>query len=281
MTKRRVAITGLGVLTSCGQGWEPYWQAVLKARSHVGYLSNLSPNEFPVPLAGEISDFDPSVFIKVRKSLKVMSREIQMAVAASYLAVQDSGLALAETDRMRFGISLGTGIINNDLDEVGVGIRTAVGPDGKFRMEKFGQEGIRSMFPLWFLKYLPNMPACHISIAHGLSGPSNTVTTSSAAGAQAIGDGEIEIGHEPFGDSGWRRMREFVRCRKGLARNRRTAQDASRPRATRGRKTAAAGGLCAIGMRHQNSAGPCIKSLCTKSSCTKSCRAPPEPRFPG
>ncbi len=187
--QRRVAITGIGLLTPCGKGWEPYWKALLEARSYIRPLTSFSLNGFPSKFAGEILNFDPSEFVQHRKSLKVMSREIQLAVAASYLALQDSGLRLDEIDRTRFGISLGTGIINNDLDEVGIGIRNAFRcEDGQFSMGKFAQDGIRSLFPLWFLKYLPNMPACHISIAHGLGGPSNTVTTSSAAGAQAIGE---------------------------------------------------------------------------------------------
>ncbi len=188
MSVRRVAITGLGILTPCGQGWQAYWKAVTSGQSAIERLSSFPAEDFTYKFGGEIKNFDPTEYIKQRKSLKVMSREIQLALAASHLAVQDSGVKIEETDRTRFGISLGTGIINNDLDEIAVGIKAAVGADGKFSMDKFGSDGIRSLFPLWFLKYLPNMPACHISMAHGLRGPSNTVTTSSAAGAQAIGE---------------------------------------------------------------------------------------------
>ena len=188
MSKRRVVMTGLGLITACGQGWKPYWESVLEGRSHIRYLSNLGAASLPVKMAGEITDFNPTDFIKQRKSLKLMSKEIQLAVAASFLALEDSGLELNDTERERFGISLGTGIINNDLDEIGVGIKSAMDESGKFSMKKFGREGIRALYPLWFLKYLPNMPACHISIAHGFRGPSNTITTSAAAGAQAVGE---------------------------------------------------------------------------------------------
>lgn len=189
MSDRRVAITGLGLLTPCGRGWRPYWDATLETRSAICMLSpQLQPSSLPIRMAGEISNFDPAEFIKQRKSLKVMSREIQLAVAASYMAIEDSNIRLEEVDRTRFGISLGTGIINNDLDEICVGIQKGFDENGKFQMKKFGLEGVRALYPLWFLKYLPNMPACHISIAHNLSGPSNTVTTSSAAGAQALGE---------------------------------------------------------------------------------------------
>ena len=189
MSRRRVAITGLGLLTPCGKGWKPYWDATLETKSHIRSLSsNLQPASLPIRMAGEISNFDPAEYVKQRKSLKVMSREIQLAVAASHLAIEDSGIRLQEVDRTRFGISLGTGIINTDLDEICTGIQKGFDENGKFQMKKFGQEGVRALFPLWFLKYLPNMPACHISISHGLSGPSNTLTTSAAAGAQALGE---------------------------------------------------------------------------------------------
>ncbi len=187
MKPRRVVITGLGLLTACGQGKEPFWQSVVEGRSHVRKL-DVSWNGISVKFAADIPDFEPTHFIKSRKSLKLMSREIQMAVAASHLAVDDAGIKPESFDRMRFGISLGTGIINNDLDEIGEGIHAALDEQGRFQMTKFGNEGLRALYPLWFLKYLPNMPACHISIAHGLQGPSNTITTSSAAGAQAIGE---------------------------------------------------------------------------------------------
>ncbi len=188
MTRRRVVITGLGLMTACGKGWRPYWKAVLEGQSHIRYLSTISLNGFPAKLAGEIIDFNPADFVKQRKSLKLMSREIQLAIAAAQLAIEDSGIALSDETRDRFGISMGTGIINNDLDEVGVGIRNGIDEQGTFQMQKFGQDGIRSLYPLWLLKYLPNMPACHVSIAHGLRGPSNTITTSSAASTQAIGE---------------------------------------------------------------------------------------------
>jgi len=189
MGKRRVVVTGIGLITACGKGWQPYWDAVVHGRSHIRYLSSLALNGFPSRLAGEVVEFDPSEYVKKRKLLKVMSREIQLAVAASQYAIEDSGLDVSQTDRFRFGVSLGTGIINTDLDEIGVGIRSALDESGSFQMTKFGQEGIRALFPLWFLKYLPNMPACHISIAQGLQGPNNTITTSAAAATQAVGEG--------------------------------------------------------------------------------------------
>lgn len=175
-------------MTPCGMGWQSYWDAVIAGNSQINYFSSFHLNGFPARLAGQVPAFDPYAFIKQRKLLKVMSREIQLAVAASQLALQDAVLTPDMFDRFRFGVSLGVGLINTDLDDLAPGIRKGLDENGEFQMKKFGQEGIRALFPLWFLKYLPNMPACHISIVHGLQGPNNTITTSSAAAAQAIGE---------------------------------------------------------------------------------------------
>ena len=187
-TKRRVVISGFGVITPCGNGWEPYWEAALQGRSLVRSADALKLNSASFKYAGMLLSFEPKEFIENRKSIKLMSREIQMAVAASQLALKDAGLALESYDPTRIGVTLGTGVINNDLDEIGVGFRNGLDENGHFSMPKFGQDGIRSLFPLWFLKYLPNMPACHISVAFQLRGPNNTITTSSAASTQAIGE---------------------------------------------------------------------------------------------
>ena len=187
-SKRRVVITGFGVITSCGNGWEPYWDAALHGRSAIRSSESLGLNSNSFKYAGMLADFDPKQFIENRKSIKLMSREIQMAVAASRLALRDAKLAPESYDPTRIGVTLGTGVLNNDLDEIGIGLRNGLDENGHFSMTKFGQDGIRSLFPLWFLKYLPNMPACHISVANQLRGPSNTVTTSSAASTQAIGE---------------------------------------------------------------------------------------------
>ncbi len=188
MKSRRVAVTGLGLMTPCGTGWNAYWRACLKAESHIRELPQFACERFSRQYGGTIPDFSPEEFVKQRKTLKLMSREIQLAVAASYLAIQDAAIRQDEMDRTRFGICLGTGIINNDLDEVGAGIRGGLDDQGRFRMDRFGQAGIKSLYPLWFLKYLPNMPACHVAITHGLHGPSNTITTSCAASTQAVGE---------------------------------------------------------------------------------------------
>ncbi|MBI2167482.1 MAG: beta-ketoacyl-[acyl-carrier-protein] synthase family protein [Candidatus Omnitrophica bacterium] len=188
MSGRRVVITGIGTVSACGLGYEPLWQAAVKGESAIRPLSEFSTNGSPVRVGGEIPDFEAADFVKERKSLKVMSRDIRLAVAASTLAVRDAGLVVESMDATRAGVTLGAPLINNELDELGLGIRGALDSEKRFQIKRFGREGIRALYPLWLLKYLPNMPACHISMTHRLKGPNNTLMTSSTGGLQAIGE---------------------------------------------------------------------------------------------
>lgn len=186
--KRRVVITGLGAVSSLGIGAEPLWKAVTEGRSGIGPIQSFACDGFPVQYGGEIHDFNPRDFVENRKSLKVMSRDIQLACAASSLAFQDGGVDMSKINPERAGICMGAGLLDNEIDEIAACIRNSLDESGNFQMTKFGGEGIRTLFPLWMLKYLPNMPACHISIMYNLQGPSNTITTACAAAMQAVGE---------------------------------------------------------------------------------------------
>jgi len=188
MSQRQVVITGIGLVTPAGIGLEAYWNAVIGGQSQIRFLGDSSSEPLALSMAGVISDFKPETFVAQRKQLKLMSREIQLAVAASHLALQDANLKTDPAHSFRYGISLGAGVLNTDVDEMSSGIRASMDAQGRFDIKKFGEEGMRALYPLWFLKYLPNMPACHVAMAHGFQGPSNTVTTSSAAATQAIGE---------------------------------------------------------------------------------------------
>lgn len=186
--KNRVVITGLGVLSACGIGWQPLWEACLQRRSALRPISRYVFEKFPAAYGGEVPDFDPRKYVQNRKNIKLMSRDIQFAVAASKLAFEDAGILLSTLDLARSGVIIGSGVINNELEELAPGYLKAVQPDGSFSMPHFGSHGVPALFPLWMLKYLPNMPASHITIEFGLRGYSNTVTFSAASGAQAIGE---------------------------------------------------------------------------------------------
>ncbi len=186
--KNRVVITGLGVLSACGAGWRPLWEACLEGRSAIRPISRFALGNFPAQHGGEVPDFDPKKYVANRKNIKLMSRDIQFAVGASKLAFEDAGLLPQSLDLAQSGVIVGSSVINNELEELASGYLKAVQPDGTFSMPQFGSVGVPSLFPLWMLKYLPNMPASHVAIEFGLRGYSNTVTFSAASGAQAIGE---------------------------------------------------------------------------------------------
>lgn len=186
--KRRIVVTGLGLVSPCGIGWQAGWEKFCAGVSCLKPLEQDFPGDDPHRLAGAIENFSPGDLIRQKKSLKVMSRDIQLAVAASTLALRDAGI---ETDRLDLdacGLSMGANApIHTDLEGLSAGILK--GFEGSlFSMRRFGTEGIAALFPLWFLKDIPNMPACHVSIAHGFRGPSNTLVSSAAAGLQAVGE---------------------------------------------------------------------------------------------
>jgi 3-oxoacyl-[acyl-carrier-protein] synthase II len=130
-----------------------------------------------------------------RKATKVMARDIELAVVAADDAFKDSGIrskAYTETpdfDSDRFGCNIGAGLISAELNELTAAFHTARAADGHaLDLKKWGHDGMQQLTPLWLLKYLPNMLACHVTIVHGLKGPSNTITCADASGHLAIGE---------------------------------------------------------------------------------------------
>lgn len=190
MKKRRVVITGLGAISPAGLNLNDFWATVAAGRSSARPIESYPVKSFPVKIACEIKGFEARNFLPAsqRKALKVMARDIQLAVAASKCAVDDSGIDTTAIDRTRMGITIGAALINNELNELGICIRHSDEANGVFSMKKFGTDGMGSLFPLWLLKYLPNMPACHISIIYDLQGPNNSITTACSSGLEAIGE---------------------------------------------------------------------------------------------
>jgi len=183
---RRVVITGIGTLNACGEGQESFWQSAVNSRSGISEIAQDSIGPLPIKNFGSIRNFEPAKYVSSRKSLKVMCRDIRLAVAASCLAREDAGLANEVIDAERTGTCIGAGLFNNDLEELSETFRSSTADSGDFDTRRFGEEGMSKLFPLWLLKYLPNMPACHISIAHNLQGPSNTITADGSSSAAAL-----------------------------------------------------------------------------------------------
>ncbi len=187
---RRVVVTGLGVVAPNGIGKAAFWSACREGRSGVGPIRSFDASGHPVRIAAEVADFDVTPYLKPahRKSLKIMSRAMRFAVGAAGLALIDSGLALGGEDTERIGVVMGTGMVPVDLSELAPALAAAFTAEGTLDTQKLGQKGGGALFPLWILKYLPNMVAAHISLAFGAQGPNSTITTACAAGTQAVGE---------------------------------------------------------------------------------------------
>ena len=187
---RRVVITGLGIVAPNGVGKDHFWSACLNGKSGVGPIRSFDATAHPVKIAAEVNDFDVTPFIPSdqRKGMKIMSRAMRFAVGAAGLSIRDSGLNLDKEDPARLGVVMGTGLVPVDLPELTPALMDSCDSDGRLQTKRLGQQGAGALFPLWILKYLPNMVAAHISLAFNAQGPNSTITTACAAGTQAVGE---------------------------------------------------------------------------------------------
>lgn len=180
-----LVITGLGVVSPLGVGVEAYWEALVAGTSGVQIWPEFDREDVPVHVYAPVKDFDPKQHVRPRKSLKVMSHTVQMGVAAGVMAGEQAGYSESTFDPDRLGVIYGVDIIHNDLQEVAVPYEATL-IDGQFEYSRWSTHGIPNMYPLWMLKYLPNMPACHVGIAHDARGPCNTVSVGDASGLLAL-----------------------------------------------------------------------------------------------
>lgn len=201
MTARRVVITGLGPVTPIGVGVTDFWNGLLEGRNGVRRLKAFDPSRFDSQIGGEIDNINIADFVpkSYRKAVKIMARDIVLAVAAAHQAVKDAGLKTKclfergeaqgepNIDNARFGANIGAGLICADLQELAEALASATDA-GAFTLAKWGVEGMSNLTPLWLLKFLPNMLACHVTIVHDAQAPSNTITCGEASSHLAIGE---------------------------------------------------------------------------------------------
>ena len=185
---RRIVITGVGTVTPIGTGNDVFWHSLAGGRSGIDKLQAFPTGGFCTEVAAEVTDYEPKKYVKQRKSLKVMARDIQLAAGCAQIAIDDSGLDPEKVDSTRFGVNCGASLIATDLDELGLPVFSSVNGTGRFDLKKWGAEGMGQLFPLWMLKYLPNMPACHISIFYNAQGPNNSITAGEASATLAMGE---------------------------------------------------------------------------------------------
>ena len=182
---REVVITGMGVVSPIGIGRDAFWDSLRAGRSGVRTIESFEQTGMPVTFGGEVPDFDGKQYVTPRKSLKVMCREIQTGFAAARLACQDAGLECPAVDPERWGVVLGADMFYGDPLEM-VDVYRACIQNGSFDFGKFGPHAMDQLFPLWMLKYLPNMPACHIGISLDARGPTNSITLGEVSSLQAF-----------------------------------------------------------------------------------------------
>jgi 3-oxoacyl-[acyl-carrier-protein] synthase II len=201
VNSRRVVITGLGPVTPIGIGVAAFWNALLEGRSGIRRIQSFDPARFESQIGGEIAGLNVADYVpkSYRKAAKIMARDIVLAVAAAHQAVRDAGLHTrcvlergeaeggANVDSARFGANIGAGLICADLPELAEALHGA-SEDGRFSFARWGAEGMNNLTPLWLLKFLPNMLACHVTIVHDAQGPSNTITCGEASSHLAIGE---------------------------------------------------------------------------------------------
>ena len=192
---RRVVITGIGVISPIGIGAKTFWENLLAGEIGVRRIAQFDPSGLPSQIAGEVPPFKISEYVpkSYRKATKVMARDIELAVVAADDAFKDAGLqtrAYSETPTInprRFGCNIGAGLISADLNEL-TGAMHVARDGNKLDLQRWGRDGMGQLTPLWLLKYLPNMLACHVTIIHELKGPSNTITCAEASSHLAIGE---------------------------------------------------------------------------------------------
>jgi 3-oxoacyl-[acyl-carrier-protein] synthase II len=191
MSPRRVVITGLGILSPIGKDAASFWNGLVQGQSGVRLIQSFDAGGLPIHIAGQVPDFDAKGYIekKERKNLRVMARPIQFAVAAAQLALDDGKVDKTTLDPTRFGVEFGAGLIASELPELGPASQVSInGQPSAVDLKRWGAQGLAAITPLWMLKYLPNMHACHISVLHNAQGPNNTITESDVAPLLALGE---------------------------------------------------------------------------------------------
>ena len=171
--KRRVVVTGIGVISPLGTGIEKNWKRILEGRSGIRRITKFDATNFPVQIAGEVPDFNPDDFIE-KKEIKKMDTFIQYALAASIMAQKDAGLEITSDNAERVGVYIGSGIGGLPAIEHWHSILKEKGPD--------------RITPFFIPMVLINLASGQVSIRLGAKGPNTCAVTACATGTHSIGD---------------------------------------------------------------------------------------------
>ncbi|NTU41543.1 MAG: beta-ketoacyl-ACP synthase II [Nitrospirales bacterium] len=171
--KKRVVVTGLGLVSPLGIGVDASWEAAIEGRSGLGPITHFDASDLPVRIAGEVKGFDPALYIEP-KEIKKMDRFIHLAMAAATMAMEDSGLKITEENAERVGVIVGAGM----------GGLPAIEHYHKVLLEK----GIRRVSPFFIPMIIINLASGCVSIKYGAKGPNSAAVTACATGSHSIGD---------------------------------------------------------------------------------------------
>jgi len=180
--KRRVVVTGIGLVTPLGIGTEQTWNALINGQSGVGPITRFDATDQSSQIAAEVKDFNPEVWFE-KKQVKNLDAFVQYAVAAADLAWKNSGLSITDANAHRVGVITGCGMGGLPTIEECHSILLNRGP--------------RKLTPFFIPRVIPNMPSGHISMRIGAKGPNLSQTTACAAGTHAVGEA---FRHIAYGD---------------------------------------------------------------------------------
>ena len=173
MTKRRVVVTGLGLVTPVGIGVEESWRNIISGVSGISTITKFDPTNFPSKIAGEVKNFDPLLYLNP-KDARRMDTFIQFGLVAGIEAFKDSGIVVTEENEDRIGVSIGSGIGGINLIES--------------TSDLFDNGGPRKVSPFFIPGTIINMISGNLSIIYGLKGPNVAIVTACTTGTHSIGD---------------------------------------------------------------------------------------------
>jgi 3-oxoacyl-[acyl-carrier-protein] synthase II len=178
MSRRRVVVTGLGLVSPVGIGVEESWSALVAGRSGIGPITLFDASTYPTRIAGEVKGFDPAKFMD-RKEVRRNDRFIHFALAAGDMAIKDSGLDMSKEDPEKVGCIVGAGI-------GGLG---TIEDEHQTLMEK----GVRKIGPFFIPSLIINLAPGQLSIKYGMKGPNFSPVSACATGNHSIGDAMMYI----------------------------------------------------------------------------------------
>jgi 3-oxoacyl-[acyl-carrier-protein] synthase II len=178
MSRRRVVVTGMGLVCPVGIGVEESWKALVAGKSGIGPVTQFDASTFPTRIAGEVKGFDPERFMD-RKEARRNDRFIQFALAAGGMAMEDAGLDLDREDPERMGAIVGSGM----------GGLTTIEDTHKTLLER----GVRKVSPFFIPAIIINLGAGQLALRYGLKGPNFSPVSACATGNHSIGDAIMYI----------------------------------------------------------------------------------------